>query len=85
MTDQAQRPKGNSVIGTIILVIGVMWMALSGLCTAFFAWVSFDMVKARWSDFLSAAPLVFGVGGVSLLIGWLIVVFGRFLRRTARD
>lgn len=79
-----QRSAGGSVIGTIILVIGVLWMTLSGLCTALFAWLSFDMGRAKIEDILGVMPLVLGVGGASAFVGWLIWSLGKSLRRRPR-
>ncbi len=81
-----EKPSGvGSIIGTIILVIGALWMGLSGLCTVIFTWFSFDMGRAKASDVLGLMPLVFGVGGVSIFLGWLVWRLGKYLRRTAHD
>ena len=77
-------PSAAGLLGTIFLVIGALWMALSGVCTAIFTWLSFDMGRGDWKNFLSAMPVVLGVGGVSILIGFAIWFVGKALRQRGR-
>lgn len=74
-------PSASRLLGTILLVIGALWMALSGACTVVFAWLGLGMARGDFRQFLSVLPLALGVGAISILIGWLIWRVGKFLRR----
>jgi hypothetical protein len=65
---------GNAVIG-----MGILWMALSGLCSA---WMmgEFLFQDPSFQDFLSSLWLVLLVGGISAGLGYIAIVIGRVIR-----
>jgi hypothetical protein len=61
-------------IGLILIVIGVLWLALTGLCSAAFA------IGLLGEGNLSDVGAVFMIGVPSALIGAVIYAIGRWLR-----
>jgi hypothetical protein len=69
----------NRFIGLILIVVGVLWAAASGLCSAwFFGWMFFEGGDIR--EILSIVPMVLLVGGFSAGMGFVLYVVGRALR-----
>jgi uncharacterized membrane protein HdeD (DUF308 family) len=62
-------------IALSLIVIGIFWMGFSGLCTAAFG-VSFLQNDQTLSDI---APVLL-IGVPSVIIGYAIFAFGRWLR-----
>lgn len=60
--------------GLVLVVVGGLWLALSGLCTAGFG-VAF-MQQGQFSDIW---PVLL-IGIPSLVIGYVLFAFGRWLR-----
>jgi hypothetical protein len=66
-------------IGLVLIVIGVLWTAASGLCSVgFFGWMFFEGGDTR--EILSIVPMVLLVGGFSAGMGFVLYVVGRALR-----
>ena len=66
-------------IGLILIVVGVLWAAASGLCSAwFFGMMFFEGGDIR--EMLSIVPMLLLVGGFSAGMGFVIYVVGRALR-----
>jgi hypothetical protein len=66
-------------IGLILVVVGMLWMVASGLCSLGVIVMGFSQTKdssVAW-DFL---PVVVGVGGTSIGLGLAFYVVGRLLR-----
>jgi hypothetical protein len=85
MTEQT--PAGNEVgrfIGLVLIVIGVLWMAASGLCSAGFAVALFAEGGGNASDALSVLSVVLLYGGLSALLGFGVFAIGRVLRPSAK-
>ena len=82
MTEQT--PQAGSEIGRffglILSVIGVLWMAASGLCTAVFAVGLFADGSGHLAEAFSIVLLMLVYGGMSALLGFGIFVIGRVLR-----
>lgn len=67
--------------GSALVVLGFLWMALSGLCgAAFLILVSADGVQqgASWLELVAA------VTGASVTIGFLVFGLGRLLKKISR-
>jgi hypothetical protein len=66
-------------IGMILIVVGLLWVAASGLCSAgFFGWMIFEGGDIR--EILSIVPMLLLVGGFSAGMGFVLYVVGRALR-----
>lgn len=72
-------PSDKSFIATVIIVIGIAWMSLTGLCTAFFT-VTGLLAPGGMADMLTGLPIIALVGAICTLPGLLIWLFGRWLR-----
>ena len=68
------------MIGIILIVVGGLWMALSGLCSAVFAVGIFTESNGDIREALSILPMILLVGGFSAGIGLVVYVVGRALR-----
>ena len=66
-------------IGLILIVIGTLWLAASGLCSAAF-FVSLFTTGGDFREALSIVPMILLVGGFSCGIGFAVVVIGRAMR-----
>ena len=67
-------------IGLVLLVIGALWMAASGLCTAVFG---VGLLAEGGGDLAEASSIVLLMlvyGGVSALFGFGLYAIGRWLR-----
>lgn len=64
-------------IGLILVVFGVLWLVLTGLCSAAFA------IGLLGEGNLSDVGAVLMIGGPSALIGAVIYGIGRWLRPRA--
>jgi hypothetical protein len=69
----------KELIGLILVVIGVLWMAASGLCSLGFIVLTFPQA-ADPREFLGIMPMVAIVGGFSIGLGFVFYVVGRALR-----
>lgn len=68
-------------IGLVLIVIGALWMAASGLCTAVFGISLF--AEGTTSDLAEAGSIILLMlvyGGVSALAGLGVYAIGRALR-----
>ena len=73
---------GNEVgrfVGLILIVIGLLWMTATGLCSAAFA-ISLFAGGGAWREAFSILLTVLLVGGASALVGFGIFAIGRALR-----
>jgi hypothetical protein len=66
-------------IGLILIVIGVLWLALTGLCSAAF-FVTLLTEGADLREALSILPMILLVGGFSAGMGLVALIVGRALR-----
>ena len=66
-------------IGLILIVIGVFWLAVSGLCSAAFL-VSLFIGGGDFREALSIVPMILLVGGFSCGIGFAVIAIGRAMR-----
>ena len=72
--DPIERQRGDrSFIATVLIIIGVAWMALTGLCT----------VAITLSDLFVPEALL--IGALCMLPGVLIWLLGRWLRQRKRQ
>ena len=71
--------EARRVFGLILIVLGLLWSALSGLCTVFGLFITASMAFGPHGN-LSALLLALAPGSVSILIGWLVWRGGRALR-----
>ncbi len=72
-------PDVKRIIGLVLIVVGLLWTALSGLCSAGFVLMLFteggDVREA-----LSIIPMIVLVGSFSVGIGFVVYIVGRALR-----
>ncbi len=70
---------GRAFLATVLIVIGIAWMTLTGLCTASV------LVSALIGNFsleaLGAIPVLAIIGVICIGPGWLIWKAGRALQR----
>jgi hypothetical protein len=79
MSEAEHKPSDRSFVATVIIVIGIAWMSLTGLCTAVFAITSL-FGGAGLVEGLALTPLFALVGAICILPGFLIWLLGRWLR-----
>lgn len=72
------RSSSAALLGTIIMIVGILWMTLSGLCSALV--LVGEVFDGDPGGILQGVGIVTIVGGVSLLIGALIWRGGKALR-----
>ncbi len=72
--------EARRVFGLILIVLGILWMALSGLCTAVGL---FFTVPASFGQYGNASFMFLAIvpGGISIAIGWAVWLGGRALKR----
>lgn len=82
---QADDNLGGAVrrfLSLVLIVVGVLWMGVSGLCSAaFFVTLFTDGADLR--EVLSILPMILLVGGFSAGIGLVVFIVGRALRPKA--
>jgi hypothetical protein len=78
MTEEPLNPI-RQLIGNALIGSGILWIALSGLCSV---WVmgQFLVQDPSLQDFFSSAAIVVIVGGISAGLGYLAMVIGRIIR-----
>lgn len=64
------------LFGLVLIVVGVLWLVTTGLCTLGFLFFITSTYHLMTGDLL----WIVGVGGPSALIGWGIYATGRWLR-----
>ncbi|MEQ1753714.1 MAG: hypothetical protein ABL973_06240 [Micropepsaceae bacterium] len=64
---------------TALIVLGVLWMSASGLCSA---WMLGHLLSenAAPRDLVDAMPMILAIGGFSLGLGFVVYVVGKSLR-----
>ena len=70
----SEQPSVGRFIGLILVVIGVLWLVLTGLCTAAFA------IGLLGEGNLGDIGVILTIGVPSALIGGAIYAIGRWLR-----
>lgn len=82
MNDSAPQQPGEirRFVGLVLIVIGALWMAASGLCTAIFGVTMFVSDAGNLAEAFSILLLMLLYGGVSALAGLGIFAIGRWLR-----
>jgi hypothetical protein len=80
----ASGPPGEvrRLLGLVLIVIGVLWMGASGLCTAAFALSLFAGGDGDLAEASSILLLMLIYGGGSVLVGLGVYALGRWLRPT---
>ncbi len=63
-------------VGLLLVAVGVLWLVLTGLCTAAF------VIALAAEGHLNDATGAFAIGIPSALIGGVIYAIGRWLRPT---
>lgn len=79
MTDPTDPPSIKRIIGLTLIIVGLLWTALSGLCSAAF-FVTLLTEGGDVREALSIVPMIVLVGGFSTGIGIVLYVVGRALR-----
>ena len=79
MTDPTDSPSIKRIIGLVLIVGGLLWATLSGLCSAAF-FVTLFTEGGDFREALSIVPMIVLVGGFSAGIGIVLYVVGRALR-----
>ena len=67
------------IIGLILIVAGIFWIAASGLCSAAFVLTLFTE-GGNFREAMSVIPMIVIVGGFSIGLGFVLYVIGRALR-----
>jgi hypothetical protein len=80
MTDAAPEPTIKRIVGLVLIVVGLLWTALSGLCSAAFFVTLFTEGGGDMREALSIMPMILLVGGFSAGIGFVVYIVGRALR-----
>jgi hypothetical protein len=78
MNDPTPKRGGLDFVATALIVIGVLWMALAGLCSAavFFS----SMMSGDIAGMMSALSIVLFFGAIGAAPGLIIWLIGRALR-----
>jgi len=78
MSEFTPKSGGLQFVATFLIVIGLLWMALAGLCSAavFFSSLS----SGNLADIMSALSIVLLFGAIGAAPGLIIWVIGRALR-----
>lgn len=71
---------GGSFFAAVLIVIGLLWMALAGLCSGAVLFSSFTGGDFRLGDLMISLPIVLVFGTIGAAPGLLIWVGGRGLR-----
>lgn len=71
------------IIGLVLITIGILWMAASGLCSAAFLVTIFTEGPGSVGEILSILPMIALVGGFSVGVGFVLYIVGRALRPEA--
>jgi hypothetical protein len=80
MNDIPSQPNPvRRVIGLVLITVGALWIAASGLCSAGMV-VTMFTEGGDWREALSIVPMILLVGGFSIGIGFVFYVVGRALR-----
>jgi hypothetical protein len=84
MSDPVETRSGaRTFFATALIVIGLLWMALTGLCTASVA-IS-TLLQGDPLGFLGAVPVLLVIGALCIGPGWLIWLAGKALRGRRND
>ena len=75
MTEPESGHSVRTFFGWTFIVVGALWIAFAGVCTASVIFNATDTSQTGWVD----VALV--VGAISALIGWGILALGRALVR----
>lgn len=84
MTELPENQPGTlrRFIGLVLIVVGVLWMIASGLCSGGFL-ITLFTEGGDFREALSIIPMIALVGGFSLGLGFVFYVVGRALRPKA--
>lgn len=68
-------------IGGVLIVVGLLWLGASGLCSAvLFVSLLVDSDGAYFREVLSIVPMFLLVGGFSAGVGFAVYAIGRVMR-----
>lgn len=86
MNEQQGGGSGMRFFGAALAVIGLLWMALTGLCTAVVWGQSFVGVAlgTDLSELFAMIPFTLMIATICMLPGFLIWLLGRWLRDRGR-
>lgn len=73
--------RAGQIVGSIMMVMGVLTMLLSGLCTGLL--LVGNGASKTWQQILDVLPLAAIFGGVPMIVGVAMVIGGRVLYRSA--
>lgn len=74
-----QAPAGRSFLATVLIVLGLVWMTLSGLCTG--AVIVFSLAQGDVRALFNSMPVLALIAIICIGPGWLIWQAGRWLAR----
>ncbi|MEQ1868195.1 MAG: hypothetical protein ABL996_26560 [Micropepsaceae bacterium] len=77
---EAETPTIKRIAGLVLIVVGLLWTVLSGLCSAAFFVTLFTEGGGDVREALSIIPMILLVGGFSAGIGFVVYIVGRALR-----
>jgi hypothetical protein len=72
-----------AMLGTIIVVIAILWLTLSGLCTAGGLLIGFGSLFTQYGS-PSLLVMALAIGGVAIGIGLFVLWVGLTIRRSGR-
>lgn len=75
--NEPPRSATRSFIASVLIVIGLLWMALTGLCTAM---VTISSLLSDPAGLFGAIPTMLIIAVICIGPGWLIWMGGRSLR-----
>lgn len=80
MNEPSGPAKGSrAFFATILIVVGILWMALTGLCTA--GVLISSIVENPSFEMLRVIPLIAVIGAICIGPGWAIWMAGRWLKQ----
>jgi len=80
MTETSPQPSIKRIVGLVLITVGVLWTAASGLCSAGFFVTLLTEGGGDLREALSILPMILLVGGFSTGLGIVLYVVGRALR-----
>jgi hypothetical protein len=72
-----------AMLGTIIVVIAILWLTLSGLCTAGGLLIGFGSLFTQYGN-ASLLVMALVIGGIAIGVGLLALWLGRRMERSGR-
>lgn len=79
MTEPNGTKSGGGFFATILIVVGIAWMTLTGLCTA--GVLISSIIGNPSFEMLGAIPVLALIGAICIGPGWLLWMVGRSMKR----